>query len=441
MSVSEQEVSYTFTYSQDVLYRLADWLEANMTKSDEYVEMYDENDTRTRINGVGVSSSVRKRILDTSRISVLVGKRFVPMVKRECIEDVYSKRSEKIKRLSKTRVYTQNKFEMKFEQIYYEHNVGDTLDPLIANKQIALYNMLCPNTPIDITNNSHLGTDEILANCRFEMEYEGELMRQNLLTCAQFIVDIECVVLRDVFLAPFLSHTTLLNDTCYRPFVDERTEQMCCDDVKVWALKLNGVRGKGYIVNGHKMYVQLDDMRMYSGNLFNIGNNYLQNQILSIQIECMDRETFYITDILNVYKYKYDNRNQYDVSVGVTVEIFDAIQYIQNNSNEKWILKNENYTINVLFQKFYTHKTHVDTQMEDNDGFVGVLANGSLIKIKAHQSYEMKYTKDGFFVCSFGKFKASSGLYKRDKIYEVIIINDTNQIQVIKERPDRLISN
>nr|UYX49716.1 LEF-4 [Darna trima granulovirus] len=452
-SVIEQEISYTFAYSQDVLYRLKDWLDCNMILNDEYVEIIDTNDVRTRISEGQIKCSVKKRVIDLSRIVVPVESTLVPIIKRECHEIVYTDCNAKIKRIGKTRVYTnQEGMEIKFEQIYYEYNLGDSLDPLMASKQIALYNILKPTeNNVDITINSHLGSDEILANCRLELEYDGCVSQKVLHKTANIINYIESVVLQDVIICPFISHTIVLNEICYRPFVNEILfgDNVAIDNVKLWALKINGIRGKGYIINGDKIYIQLDTMQMFCGklkdNFNNLKPNLFHNKIVGVQMEYVNRsETFYITDILNVYKYKYDNRNQYDVGSAVTVDIFDAVSFLNSCVKKSLSFIDDNSIKHkILFQHFNNHKDRVDVSREQNDGYVGITECGGLIKYKSHKSYEMKYVGSNTFVCSFGEYVSENGDDNRwtyNKIYEVVIIKD-KIINVIKARPDRLVSN
>ncbi|UXX41889.1 lef-4 [Psilogramma increta granulovirus] len=456
---TEQELSYTFAYSQDVLYRIKDWLDTNVSLDAEYVEIVDVNDVRTR----GPGETIKKQLIDSSRIVVVVENNLVSMIKRECNEHVYTKTSDQIKRLCKTRVYkTLDGVEIKFEHVYYEHNTGDLLDPLIAAKQITLHNLLQPTNHIDITTNSHLGTDEILANCRLEYEYKGQLSSVCAQKAAQLIDIIETTVVGDVIIQPFVAHTSVFNEICYRTFVDEKVFGETVNDVKLWALKLDGMRGKAYIINGVHMYVQLDDMQMFSGNLFNeseykskyfltknfeINSHSLfcHNRIVGVQVEyVVASQCFYITDILSVFRYTYNNRNQYDVSAPVTVDLFDAIHFINTQETRVWYFKdNKNDTFYTLcFQKFYTNLSNVNKDMDCHDGYIGVTINEGLIKYKPYKTYEMKYdSSNNKFVCSFGSFvNETEQQFENNCVYEVMIVKE-DVVRVIKKRSDRLIYN
>ncbi|AAQ21681.1 lef-4 [Cryptophlebia leucotreta granulovirus] len=469
-SEREQELSYTFTYSQDVLYKLKEWLDVNLKNVEQYVEVYDIDDVRTRIFNEKILNTVKKRLIESNRLVVMVGENFVPMVNRDCRETIYKSSDSHLKRVSQTRVYkTHNDLEIKFEQIYYEYNVGDSMDPLTATKQITLYNLIQPENPIDITINSHLGSDEILANCRLELEYKDNLNESVLLKAAQFVDFIEGFVLRDVIISPFISHTNLFNEICYKPFVNELTIGEYSADIKFWAVKLDGIRGKAYIVNGVKMFIQLDDMQMFCGtverdeselklkilnlkisqinsdscdNIF-YSVPFLYNRIVCFQVEYLCTiNTIYITDVVSVYKYKYDNRNQYDVSYGVSVDVSNSVNFLNNQHNTKTTLTtNCGKVFSIKFQQFHTNLQNVKDDVP-NDGFVGISDSFGLVKIKPQKSYEMKYTNNKTFLCSFGEYSNSENEidYKTGKIYEVIIVDD-NKVKVLKERPDRLISN
>lgn len=439
-TIVEQEVSYTFTYSQDVLYRLKDWLDKNLNLHDEYIEVIDKNDVRTRISNNKIVSVIKKKVVEVNRMVIVCDVNLVPMTKRECTETVYTICDTEIKRLCKTRLYmSKDDIEIKFEQIYYEYNTGDILDPLTASKQIALYNLLNPIHMIDITINSHLGTDEILANCRLELEYNTILDLNILKKAANLINHIETSVLTDVVLTPFVSHTNIFNEICYRPFVEEKLLNVdSLNDIVLFALKLDGTRGKAHIINGVKMYVQLDDMQMFEGELENVPALFLNNRIVGVQIEYIESsKRLYITDILNVYKYCYDNRNQYDVTSSVSVDIFDSITFLNQSKNLSFKFND----LEVYFQYFVNHVHNVNLHRENNDGYVGVNNGGSLVKIKTHRSLEMLYIGNGCFECSFGKYYCEARRdWKNNTVYEVLVSKD-NFVKVLKERPDRLISN
>ncbi|AAP85717.1 lef-4 [Adoxophyes orana granulovirus] len=443
--VKEQEIAYTFAYSQDVIYKINDWLQQNVKLHETYVEIIDCDNLRTRIYENGKSVTIKKEIVDSSRLLVVLSDNIVPMVKRECSETIYTKCNDQIKRLCQTRVFkTNSDIEIKFEQIYYEYNIGDCLDPLTASKQITLHNMLKPNKPIDITTNSHLGSDEILAVCRLELEYEGALSNNVLIQHAKFVQKIESEVIGNLTITPFFSYTSIINETCYRPFVEEiliTNNKQAFNDIKWFALKIDGTRGKACIVNGKRILIELDDMRMFCGDLIlnNAPSLYLNNKIITVQVEYVEQKCFYITDILNVYKYKYDNKNQYDISFPINVEVNDAIYFLNEQRNTHMTF--DQYKI--LFQSFYTNLSNIDVSVEQNDGFVGLTSSLNLVKLKKQKTYEMSYVGGATFTCTHGDFTYVNNYADKliiGAIYEVLLIKD-NQINVLKLRNDRLVSN
>ncbi|ABQ52029.1 lef-4 [Spodoptera litura granulovirus] len=433
--MDEYEISYTLTYPQDLLYNIKKFLDANFKIKENYVEIIDANGVRSRCANDGtIMNCIKKRTIDLKRTVVLASSVFIPLIDRHCVEEIHERGSDVVHKICNTRVYCDNDdVEIKFEHVYYEHNDGDLLDPLMAAKQTALHNLLTRDKIIDATTNSHLGSDEILANCRIELEYNtGQLNRLLLLKIASVVLQLENVV-KDVIIEPFLQHTTIFNEIVYRPFHSEHLmDEVQENDVAYWALKLDGIRGKAYIVNGRKIYIQLDDMQQFSGE---ISQDFGQNKILALQVEFMEElQTFYITDILCVYKFQYDNRNQFDKSIPYTVELQDAISYMNTNAS-----------VELCFKHFIIKFQHYDTQKPleksiPNDGYVIVTKNGSLAKVKYEKTFEMQYLGDNIFMSSFGTFHGDGRHYTKNSIYEVVI-RDSDKISVIKHRPDRMIYN
>lgn len=436
----EFEISYTLTLPQDLLYVVKQYLDKHFLVHEVYVEILDENHARTRMQSDGRFVSVIKKIVQIDKLVVLCGDEFVPLLDRHSVETQHNHCSVNIRRLSKVRVYNCDGIEIKFEHIYYEYNDGDSLDPLMASKQITLHNVLLDEKPIDVTCNSHLGSDEILANCRIELEYEGATVSQVMLQrMAALIAHIETnVVLENI--EPFIQHTSVLNDIQLRTFADEiDTLSVHENDYSYWAVKLDGTRGRGYIINGKHIYLQLDDMRLFSGKLSErIGHN----KILTVQVEFIEPNLFVITDVLAVYKFLYDNRNQFEKSFLYPVLLQQSIQFLNMHSNKR-LSFGEGYAI--TFQTYATSRAQLIKLDMPNDGYIAVTRNGELCKIKDHKTVEMLYTANGTFQCSFGVYvvadNASLSL-EQDQIYEVVIINEnSNCVRVIKHRRDRIVPN
>ncbi|AAS82653.1 ORF85 [Agrotis segetum granulovirus] len=462
----EFEISYTFTFPQDMLYLIKNFLDKHFSIKEEYVEVLDKNNVRSRIFIDGTIKSVKKSVVESGRCVVPLVDGFVPMIERECDEKIYHERDEKIKRICKTRVYQRtnelDNAEIKFEHIYYEYSEGDFLDPLTANKQIALYNLLKPTEEINTTNNSHLGSDEILCNCRVEFEYDKRPEQNKLIRLAELIQYIEYNLLVDTEIQPFLSHTNIFNEIMYRSFTEERLITDNCSDVVLWALKLDGTRGKGYVVNDNTLFIQLDDMQMFSNVLEPILKNdsdtgskkcfekifgsyatspvrFSSNRLLGVQVEYVcSTKTFYVTDVLNVYKYTYDNKNQFDVSAPYHVNIYDAMNFMTTSCRKEF--KYGDYI--VKFQRFYPCRKDVE-EIDLNDGYIGLLQEGDIVKIKHCKSFEMKYMGKSEFISTTGVFKTDNCIgLEIGSIYEVKMSQpDENKVCVIKKRPDRLLFN
>uniref|UniRef100_A0A161CD76 LEF-4 n=1 Tax=Mocis latipes granulovirus TaxID=2072024 RepID=A0A161CD76_9BBAC len=442
---NEYEISYTLTLPQDLLYTIKQYLDKHFFNKENYVEIVDVNHTRTRIKDSGLES-VNKRTVNVAKFVVLSGDIFVPFFDRHCIETKTKNCSNKIRRLCKVKVYDYHGIEIKFEHIYYEYNDGDSLDPLMASKQIALHNLLIDDKPLDVTNNSHLGSDEILANCRIEMEYEtpGSPDQRRLNQMAELVAYLENNVIRDV-IEPFIQHTSVLNEIQLRPFVDEiDTLHVHENDYAYWAVKLDGVRGRGYIINGSRIYLQLDDMRLFDGDLSSVVG---RNKILCIQVEFIESvNTFYITDVVSVYKFLYDNRNQFEKSSPYPINLQQAIVFLNEQIDKRvqpTFCSSDNINYLIKFQSYENSRDKLLIVDVPNDGFVTVTRSGELHKIKSYRTVEMLYTNTGTFQCSFGTYSVEdvNGLkLEFNQIYECVIVNET-AVRVIKQRKDRIVPN
>ena len=439
----EYEISYTLTLPQDLLYTIKEYLDKRFFNRECYVEIVDVSHTRTRLQESKLES-VTKRVVDSNKIVVLCEDVFVPLFDRHCVEIRTKNCSSQIRRLCKVLVYNYDGIEIKFEHVYFEYNDGDSLDPLMASKQIALHNLLVDDKPLDVTNNSHLGSDEILANCRIEMEYEcaGNPNQAALHRMAELIAHLEnCVV--NVKIEPFIQHTSVLNEIQLRSFVDEiDTISVHENDYAYWAVKLDGVRGRGYIINGSHIYLQLDDMRLFAGDLSEILG---RNKILCVQVEYIEKcKTFYVTDVVSVYKFLYDNRNQFEKSSPYPINLQQAIQFLSRHTDKQLSFGHNNDKYTIKFQTYDTARGKLITEDVPNDGFVAVTRSGELHKIKDHRTVEMVYVRDGMFECSFGVYTnvEASGNLEVNQIYEVVIVdNDNNCVRVVKQRKDRIVPN
>ncbi|ABY47803.1 late expression factor-4 [Helicoverpa armigera granulovirus] len=437
----EYEMSYTLTLPQDLLYKIKQYLDKHFFNKERYVEIIDVNHTRTRLQDSKLES-VTKRLVDSNKIVVLCGDVFVPLFDRHCVETCAKTCSSKIRRLCKVLVYNFDDIEIKFEHIYFEYNDGDLLDPLMATKQIALHNLLVDDKPLDVTNNSHLGSDEILANCRIEMEYEsaGNPNQAALHKMAELIAHLENSVI-DVKIEPFIQHTSVLNEIQLRSFVDEvDTISVHENDYAYWAIKLDGVRGRGYVINGGRIHLQLDDMRLFAGDLsVTMG----ANKILCVQVEYIEScKTFYVTDVVSVYKFLYDNRNQFEKSSPYPITLQQAIQFLTTYTDKRVSFCHNNDKYTIRFQTYDTARSKLITEADvPNDGFVAVTRSGELHKIKDHRTVEMVYVRDGTFECSFGVYKnVEASNLELNQIYEVIMVDD-NHVRVVKHRKDRIVPN
>ncbi|ABI35752.1 late expression factor 4 [Ectropis obliqua nucleopolyhedrovirus] len=464
-SYIEKEISYSVNVSQDLLYKiLTTYISKKFTLTQEYIDCVDENNVRTRIVADQIKSVFK--IPQSLQKFVHVDKTIVvPLVKRVSIEqDVhYSKVSSNLKRIATCQVYgTEHvpSIEIKFEKVYFEKNLSDSLDASMASKAITLLNLL-QNKNEHVSVDSHLGSDEILMYMRLEYEYEDNEPDPRIL---DYMVDIVCnidKICESQNISPMLPYSTLQNNIIYRKFENEFMVTTANDgsaetativnnnlDVSIfkWAIKLDGVRGKGFITR-NLMFIFMDDMRMFSGQipkLFDINN------VVAFQCELIGDKFIYITDLLHIFKYTYNNKIQYECSLdGYNIGALQAIQCLNHLADLSFDLHDNltNHVINVKIQKFFDPplKLHGYNTVP-SDGFIVLDANLKYVKYKYKKTIELEYDKKNNKFCSLEKMLCDYTINKRDnniqlmdkRIYECHI--DNNVITVIQLRQDRFVA-
>lgn len=462
----ENEISYSINFSQDLLYIILDsYISKNFEAHEQYYDFVDENDIRTRLNCAnGQFTSTRKVCTSIKKMVHVHDNILVPFVNRCCMEKESPQKSATLKRIVKCVVYKSAECpecEIKFEHVYFNKTLVDKFDSLMASKQIALWNLL-QNKNERMIKESHLGSDEILAALRLEYEYNDNDIDVRVLNyMAELIHKIDSMTWYQN-INPLLPYTTLQNNIIYRKFEDEKLIKDTNDDCIVddeeakiykWALKLDGVRGKGFFTRNF-MIVFMDDMRMYSSPFEN--NIFALNNVVAFQCEMMDR-TLYITDLLHVFKYSYNNQTQYEVSMDpYHVEPADAVDCINrlakkfNNDPSLCLNTICKTTVNVKFQQFFNPPImKMGYSTMPVDGFIVLDTQMNYVKYKRYKTVEMEYDDEQKLFCSLkGPMTQQQSVTIDDSvvrplqhqaIYEAIV--DDNSIHILKLRPDRLIPN
>nr|ANW12249.1 lef4 [Malacosoma sp. alphabaculovirus] len=460
--VIEKEISYSINLSQDLLYIIFDsYISKRYVLHDEYTDFVDENDVRSRLF-VDSNALVKcyKRIESIRKFVFVENNTLVPLIDRVSTEELLdeSPPSKHVKRICKCRVYKDPscpQLEIKFEHIYLNKNVSDKFDSLMAFKQITLLNLL-QNKNENVTRQSHLGSDEILANLRLEYEYTEDIDANVLSTIAKIVKDIDEISF-DQNISPLIPYTTILNNTMYRKFDHEVVLHHNIEsvvDVDKWALKLDGVRGKGLITRNF-IVVFMDDMQMFSWeiNTDNVAVSsppmFSINNVVAFQCELVDNETLYVTDLLHVFKYTYNNVTQYECSTdGYNIDAALATQTI-NWLNERYGERGygDNGNFKLKFQRFFDPPlTTVGYSTVSTDGYVVLDHQKRYVKYKYVKTVELEYRNDGNFYTSTGpllNYKlhvvSDDVQLSHGKIYEAAIEGDS--ISIIKFRPDRLVPN
>ena len=311
----ENEISYSINFSQDLLYIILDsYISKKFKAFEQYYDFVDENNVRTRLVEGGSLTSVQKSCTSLNKFVHVDRNVLVPFVDRCSVEEPNQSPSRVLRRIVKCKVFKSDECpecEVKFEHIYFNKNLIDKFDSLMATKQIVLYNLL-RNQNENLIKESHLGSDEILASLRLEYEYRGGAVDRKVLDfMARVVCDMDALAAHHN-ISPLLPYTTLMNSIIYKKFEDEKILYDGCDNDSIykWALKLDGTRGKGFFTRTF-MIVFMDDMQMFSGPFDN--NLFTLNNVVAFQCELID-STLFITDLLHVFKYSYNNRTQYEVS-------------------------------------------------------------------------------------------------------------------------------
>ncbi|QYC92663.1 Late expression factor 4 [Trabala vishnou gigantina nucleopolyhedrovirus] len=404
--------------------------------------------------------------------------------------------------------------EIKFEKVYLDTNLGDRFDSLMASKQIALLNLLQSERREKITKNSHLGSDEIYVYMRLEYEYQSDKPCLRVLDyLAQLVHEIDKIS-SSHNISPLLPYTTLKNNIIYRKFynevciiekndnytttttttnnnnnsssssssiinttainnncvdvgVVEKKESVnfkninnCYRNVEVkfgydnnilkWANKLDGIRGKGLLTRNF-IIIFMDDMRIFSDDFIQI---FPLNNVVAFQCELVNNEDLYITDLLHVFKYTYNNRVQYECSMGAyDVEPLAAVECIDRlrtlySGHDLQIKSHDGQQINVKFQRFMNPPLRIDGYCTmATDGFIALDCKMNYVKYKYNKTIELEYNaNENVFYSLNGPLNEYKIIttycttqLEHNKIYEAIINKNTNDIIVVKIRRDRLI--
>jgi hypothetical protein len=453
--VGEKEISYSINFSQDLLYKILNsYIVTNYKRTQQYYDLFDINDVRTRINN-NSASSIKKSTVKYEKFAHWIPKTnvLVPLVWRESKEIFVpvDSVSKNLKKIVQVYVYEHEKIEIKFEQIYYSKNTIDSFDSMMADKIVKLLNLL----EKDIHNtenckNSQLGSDEILARIRLEYEFtENTPDSMHLDTLCKIITEMEAVG-DNQNIAPCMPYTTLLDKIILRKFEHDQKllygdQQIDELNIKKWAYKLDGIRGRGIFLRNFCL-IQADDTRFYSSKLVQL---FHLNNVISFQCEIMEDNRIYITDLLQIFKYKYNNRTQYECAVDspYTVDVLMATQCINHlNEHVKMIhLSDTTPECIMLFQKFFSPPLLQSSYTTfATDGFV-VLDNCLRYhKYKWIKTVELEYNEVDNVFNTIDKTLNNHMIISNIKlghslVYECVITE--NVINVLKHRPDRIVPN
>ncbi|QED40601.1 LEF-4 [Chrysodeixis includens nucleopolyhedrovirus] len=462
--VVENEISYSINLSQDLLYIILEsYIVKKFKASEEYFDFVDENNTRSRYDLTRKRfSNVYKNCASFKKFVYADNNVLVPFVDRISTEEIPDQMpTDNLKRITKCIVYQNEncpQCEIKFEHTYFNRNLVDSLDSLMASKQIVLLNLL-QNKKEPLVKQSHLGSDEILASLRLEYEYQDKIDSSVLKFMSCIVHDIDNIASYQK-IRPSLPYTTMQNHIIYRKFTKENTlTSKSTDDITNiyrWALKLDGIRGKG-IMSKYFVIVFMDDMQMFSGS---VNSPFALNNVVAFQCELLDN-VLYITDILHVFKYLYNNRTQYecslepyDIDPASAIETINNLAKTHNNGTTDglqtnlFILTMDQQKILIKFQSFHLPPVQLSGYTTiATDGFIVLDTDMKYVKYKYQTTVEVEYdaTKNVFKTLDSElldyKITVDSQIkeLRHGEIYEAVI--EQKHLQVIKSRRDRLIPN
>lgn len=440
----EKEISYTINLSQDLVYSIFNtYIKEKYKFKGEHKDFYDENENRTRYEH-GTFTTIKKNLLSLEKFVHVQGSKLVPFVNR-INEERPTTTDAPLKRIVVVRTYhhvDNSNIEIKFESTYFSRNLIDTFDSSMATKQIHLFNIL-NGTHESSIRNSHLGSDEILASLRIEYEYTGNAPSKQSLDIMTNIIDDMEQIAKPHDICPYLPHTTLQNSIIYRKFTEERyVHEFENNDILKWAIKLDGIRCKGYFVR-NEIKIFMDDQQMFSGMMQTTPFDH--NHVVCFQCEMMDDKTFYMTDILHVFKYSYNNCSQYELLLDpYNVAPLDAIECLNTVFNDTRLVFDTDRVLH--FQKFFDPPLPISSYSTlSTDGYVCLNKALEYIKYKYKKTIEVEYNGTHFVT--------SQGVVSQDKlvhndnnialmsngIYEAEL--DDNTIRILKLRRDRLVPN
>ncbi|ABL76020.1 late expression factor-4 [Maruca vitrata nucleopolyhedrovirus] len=458
--VIEKEISYSINFSQDLLYKILNsYIVPNYSLKQQYFDLYDENGFRTRIfiqnSCNNIISSVKKTNSKHEKFVYWLKNTntLVPLVWRESkeIKLSYNSLSQTLTKLIKVYVYQHEKIEIKFEHVYFSKSDIDLFDSTMANKISKLLTLLENGDLSDTLQNSQVGSDEILARMRLEYEFDGDTPDDaQLNVMCNIIADMESLTDAQN-ISPSVPLTTLLDKMVPRKF--EREQKIVYGDdafdnssVKKWALKLDGMRGRGLFMRNFCI-IQTDDMQFYKTKMANV---FALNNIVAFQCEVMDKHKIYVTDLLQVFKYKYNNRTQYECGVNSSYAInpvtaIECINYMNDNI-QNVVLTDTCPQIELRFQQFFDPPLQQSNYMTVSvDGFIVLDSALRYVKYKWMPTTELEYDAvnrtfntldkplNGFIILT------DLPTLLHENIYECVITDTT--INVLKHRRDRIIPN
>ncbi|AAQ99071.1 late expression factor-4 [Neodiprion lecontei nucleopolyhedrovirus] len=459
----ERELKYELQCDQKRAYDIYKMVQDD--ESFEIVESYtdirDSGNNRTRLMNEANDlnrdlKTIKKKVTEKNVMTYVHEDWIIQMSNTTSLEEP-SRIFGEIYDICRVNVYRMTGFcnvEIKFEETFmnrskscYNGIHGNNIIKTLQKLNTMIDDGLVVNMP---ENNVRIGSDEILLRIRVELEYGYG--NPNERDFAEFSEVVKCLLTylhKDLYYTLHVAHDEMFNKIKYRNFKKTilSTEIDNGSPYEFYAKKLDGTRCKGITLNSSVqtndnsyedvqiLYILGDDRKFHTFKLDQPLTSQ-KNVSLGLQLEQINDELFYITDILTMFIVDYNNVTQYNLDYNNKEDIdlrtaLTLLPKLRDNNN----IRIQRYYKECLFeQNVYNY----ETQTIPTDGLIAVTSDYELHKIKHVVTYELMYKGQNIFTDrSNKKYKILSDVHCNvNSIYECVVIHDV-VTKILKERNDR----
>ncbi|ABC74936.1 late expression factor 4 [Neodiprion abietis nucleopolyhedrovirus] len=459
----EREIKYELQCDQKRAYDIYKMVQNDNSFEivESYTDIRDSGNNRTRLMNESNDLSrdlktIKKKVTEKNVMTYIHEDWIMHMSNTTSIEEK-SKISGEIYDICRVNVYRMIGFssvEIKFEEIFMNRS-RSCYNGIHGNNIVKTLQKL--NTMIDDgmvvylpENNVRIGSDEIMLRIRVELEYEyNNPSEQNF---AEFSEVVKCLLTylhKDIHYTLHVAHDEMFNKIKYRNFKKTllSTQITNGSNYEWYAKKLDGIRCKGITLNSSMrtndnnfediqiLYILGDDRKFYTIKLDESLTSQ-KNVSLGLQLEQINNELFYITDILTIFIVDYNNVTQYNLDHNnkQDIDLRTALTLLPKLHDNKHVKIQRYYKDCLSEQNVYNY----ETQTIPTDGLIAVTSDYELHKIKYVVTYELMYKGNNIFTDrNDKKYKVVLDVQCNvNSIYECVVTHDV-VTKVVKERNDR----